>query len=392
MTDFRQRFLTALNHEEPDRVPVMGLVLDQATVNQVLGKTPTDFVGMLRKPVLGRAMRGLLNQGWFWNRMMRENTAAALESAVRLGFDANWVIYFRMRLEPDAKSPLGLAFHDVWGRLWEMGSDGRGNMTMNYSRPLCETEAQWEAWVERKRPLFDQIVERAAVFHRGLAETYGDRILPIGYAAPGIFENSWQPMGFVAFTKLIYQKPAFVERIVAFQTDFYLRYLESVLRSGVEVVLGGDDLGQKTGPLMRPELIERFFGESYRKVADLVHRAGKKLIWHSCGNIYPFLDKFVDWGFDGLLTLEPTAGMDLARVREQVGHKLVLVGNLDVSRLLVEGSHEEIEDAVKSAIRAAGRGGGYVLSASHSHPFVDAQRLEWMVDAAHRWGKYPLAI
>ncbi|MBI4517947.1 MAG: hypothetical protein HY699_19250 [Deltaproteobacteria bacterium] len=391
MTDFKRRFLTALNHEEPDRVPVMGLILDTATINQVLGKKPTDVVSLMKKPVWRSVLKRLMNTGWYWNRMLYRNIAGALESAVRLGFDANWTIYYQMELNPDP-SPLGLAFHDVWGRVWEMGSDGKGNMIVNYTRPLCPTERDWETWVERKRPVFERIIADATACHKKLDEAYADRILAIGYAAPGIFENSWQPMGFVNFTTLVYQKPEFVKRMIAFHTDFYLRYLEGVMQSGAEVVRGGDDLGQKTGPLMRPELIEKFYGESYRRIADLVHRHKKKLLWHSCGNIYRFLDKFVEWGFDGLLTMEPTAGMDLAKVREQVGHKLALVGNLDVSHLLVKGTREEVEGAVKQAIRAAARGGGYILSAAHAHPFVDATRLEWMVDAAHRWGKYPISI
>ena len=63
------------------------------------------------------------------------------------------------------------------------------------------------------------------------------------------------------------------------------------MQSGVEVVLAGDDLGHKTGPLMRPQLVEELFGESYRRVSDLVHRSGKKLVFHSCGRIYEFLDQ-----------------------------------------------------------------------------------------------------
>ena len=229
-------------------------------------------------------------------------------------------------------------------------------------------------------------------FHKKLVAEYGDRIVPIGYAGPGIFENSWQPIGFVNFTRFVYEKPEFVKRVIDFHSDFYLRYLEGVMQSSGEIVLGGDDLGQKTGPLMRPALIEKLYGESYRRVADLVHGQGKKLIFHSCGNIDPLLDYFVDWGFDGLITLEPTAGMDLGRVREQVGHKLVLIGNLDVSHLLVSGTREEVEEAVKNAIRAAAPGGGYLLSAAHSHPFVDPTRLRWMVEAAHRYGGYPIRV
>jgi len=79
-------------------------------------------------------------------------------------------------------------------------------------------------------------------------------------------------------------------------------------------------------------------------------------------------------------------------VREQVGHDLVLIGNLDVSRLLVNGTRAEVEEAVKRAIRDAARGGGYVLSAAHSHPFVDPERLRWMVEAAHEHGRYPIRL
>jgi uroporphyrinogen-III decarboxylase len=388
--DFKERMLTAMNHEEPDRVPVMGLIMDPATVNQILGKQPADLVGLLKQPEHRDAIADLLNDDAFWNRTYFSNFAGALESAIKLDFDANWTIYAFMQLVEDPSSDLGLVWNDAFGRVWEMGSDDKGNMLINYSRGLCQTEEQWEAWVERRAPLFDQVIANATVFHKQLVDVYGDRILPLGYAGPGIFENSWQPMGFVNFTRFVYEKPEFVRRVVEFMTDFYLRYLEGVMQSGVEIVLGGDDLGQKTGPLMRPAVIEKLYGESYRRISDLVHRRNKKFIFHSCGQIYPFLDKFVDWGFDGIITMEPTAGMELAKVREQVGHKLVLIGNLDVSHLLVRGSQQEVEDAVKKALRDAAVGGGYILSAAHSHPFVDPQRLEWMVDATHRFGRYPI--
>jgi len=79
------------------------------------------------------------------------------------------------------------------------------------------------------------------------------------------------------------------------------------------------------------------------------------------------LNKFVEWGFDGIITMEPTAGMDLGKVREQVGHKLVLIGNLDVSYLVVKGTQQEVEDAVKKAIRDAARGGG---TSSRRHTLI----------------------
>ncbi len=388
--DFRERILTAMEHEEPDRVPVMGLIMDPATVDRILGRRPADLVGMLQNPDLAEGIVSTINTNEAWNSFYYGNTAGALESAMTLGFDANWTIYAQMKLHRDPQSALGYAYYDPFGRAWELSRAGDGSTAVNYSRALCPTEEQWEAWVQRNAALFDTMVDNTAAFHKRLVEEYGDRILPAGYAAPGIFENSWQPIGFVNFTRFIYEKPDFVRRVIRFHTDLYLRTMEAVMRSGVEVVLGGDDLGHKTGPMLRPELIEELLGESYRRVSELVHRSNRKLIWHSCGNVYKLLDMFIDWGFDGIITMEPTAGMELGRVREMVGHRLVLVGNLDVSYLLVKGTREEVEEAVQRAIRDAAAGGGYILSACHSHPYVDGTRLGWMVEAAHKHGKYPI--
>ena len=117
--DFKERILTAMNHEEPDRVPVMGLIMDPATVNQILEKKPADFVGMLQKPVLKGFTKRLLNNNWFWNRFYYGNTAGALEGAIKLGFDANWTIYSLMELNIDPQSSLGVSWHDTFGRTWD---------------------------------------------------------------------------------------------------------------------------------------------------------------------------------------------------------------------------------------------------------------------------------
>ncbi len=388
--DFKQRIMTAMNHEEPDRVPVMGLIMDPSTVNQILEKEPVDFVSMIRNPESRDSIKSLMNDDSFWNNTYFSNFADAMTSALKLGYDANWTIYSFMQLEEDDQSPLGLVWHDLFGRLWEMNSDHKGNMMLNYSRALCPTEEAWETWIEKKSLQFDNVIGYVRDFHKRLADEYGNRIMPIGYAAPGIFENSWQPIGFVEFTKFIFQKPEFVKRVISFHTDYYLRYLEAVMDSGVEVVLGGDDLAQKTGPMLRPEMIEDLLGESYRRIVEAVHERNRKFVFHSCGNIYPLLDKFVEWGFDGIITMEPTAGVELGKVREQVGHKLVLIGNLDVSYLLVRGTQDEVEAAVKKAVKDAAPGGGYILSAAHSHPYVDPLRLQWMVQAAHKYGWYPV--
>jgi len=388
--DFKQRILSAVNHEEPDRVPILGLIAEPATSNKILGRPPADMASMVMNPEMKGMIKDIINSGW--KDLVYGNFSDALEAAVKMGFDANWMTYTSMEVIGNAEVEQGMHMHDITGRVWEMIGKEDGNIVMNYINGLCPTEEKWYAWAEEKGPFIDGFAKDAADFYTKLEDNYADWLLPIGYTSMSIFESSWQCMGFVNFIKCVYQKPDFIKDVIAFYTEFYLKYLEAIMQCDGDLVIGGDDLGQKTGPIMRPDLIEKLLGESYRRVSELIHRHNKKLIWHSCGNIYAFLDKFVEWGFDGVFTLEPTAGMELGKVREQVGHKLVLVGNLDVSYLLVKGTREEVESAVKQSIKDAARGGGYILSASHSHTSVDPTRLEWMIEAAHKYGKYPIAV
>lgn len=390
--DFKERFLTAINHKEADRVPIMGLIVDAATACKVLGKEPGSILDLLQAEGEKDELAAMLNSPEVWNQTYLDIVSDNLESAATLGYDANWVVYTLLQLHKDPGTKLGWVFHDPYGRIWEIGEDNNGNSIINYSGGLCGSKEKWEDKMEENRDLLAALPSYARTFHCDLLARFGDRIYPVAYAAPGIFENCWQPIGFVEFTSLLYQDPDFARRVIAFHTEHYLKHLDAVLDTGMEVVLGGDDLGQKTGPMLRPSMIEEFFGDSYRRVAARVHERGAKLIWHSCGNIYALLDMFVDWGFDGIITMEPTAEMDVGRVREQVGHKLALIGNLDVSYLLVKGSKVEIEEAVKKAITGAAEGGGYVLSAAHSHSLIDPQRLQWMIDAGKRYGEYPLDL
>lgn len=390
--DFKERLLTTMEHQEPDRVPVMGLIMDPTTVNLILNKKPTNIIPQLQKPLLRNVIKGIMNNDRFFYKFYYNNTRNAMEAALKLDFDANWTIYSQMKLKKDDKSDLGMVWLDLAGRVWELSTDHTGNMMAGYTRGLLPDKEKWIKWVLENEDSYMKFLKYAEKFHQDLVKEYSNKIYPIGYAGSGPFENSWQPIGFTNFAKYIRKKPRFIREIIQFYTDFYIKYIDAICKSGPKVIMGGDDIGHKTGPLMNPEKFDELYGESYKRITDFVHKKNKKIIWHTCGNIYDFLEYLIEWGFDGIITMEPTAGMDLGKVREKVGHRLVLVGNLDVSYLLVNGTKQEIEHAVKKAIKDAAQGGGYILSACHSHPKVDPIRLKWMVEFAHKYGQYPIEI
>lgn len=374
-----------MNHQEPDRVPVMGLMVNPSLVDKILNRETLNFVKLLKKPIIKHIIKFLVNREGFMNKQLAKNFGNCLQAAIKLGFDANWIMYQSMKMGKDY-------WYDINGRIWDITRYADGVLTSNYINGRLKTKRDWRDWIEENENWFQRNLKYLENFHKTLFERYKDKIFPITHIAPGPWENCWQPIGFERFTKYIYQDKAFLKEVVDFQTDYYLKMVEAVLRAGAELIAGCDDLGHKTGLLLRPKLIDELYGDCYRQVSEMVHSQNKKILWHSCGRIYKLLDYFIKWGFDGAITLEPTAGMDLGKVREQVGHDLVLVGNLDVSYLLVRGSKKEIEDEVKNCIRKAARGGGYILAPCHSHGHIDPTRLKWMIEAAHEFGQYPINV
>jgi len=77
-------------------------------------------------------------------------------------------------------------------------------------------------------------------------------------------------------------------------------------------------------------------------------------------------------------------------VKKKVGDKLCLSGNIDTKYILVDASKTEVEHAVKDAISAMGHGGGFLISPANFHPAMSPKRLKWMIDAANKFGVYPL--
>ncbi|MFX1297751.1 MAG: uroporphyrinogen decarboxylase family protein [Promethearchaeota archaeon] len=381
-----------MNHEEPDRVPTMSLFYEPAILSQFEGKKNVNYFNYLKNPIIRPIAKRIMNWNWIWNRGFFGIVKKLQGINIELGFDASWVTYGLYKLKKDKEFPFGLAWHDTFGRLFECQVDQFGNPSPYYVRGYCNTEEKWDAWLTEKAHLFKKRLKFTAKVHERFVKEFGKKIFIMGFSAPGIFENCWQPIGFVEFIKYMYEKPRFIEKVIEFHVEYFMKQLEAVSKACSDVIVMSDDLGHKTGPLMNPARIEQYFGPAYQEVTKFIHKQNKKLILHSCGNLYKLLDKFVKWGFDGLLTLEPTASMNLGKVRKIVGHNLVLVGNIDVSYLLVRGTRKEIEDSVKKAIRDAAPGGGYILSPAHDHEGIDPTRIKWVIEAAHEFGQYPIQI
>jgi uroporphyrinogen decarboxylase len=133
-----------------------------------------------------------------------------------------------------------------------------------------------------------------------------------------------------------------------------------------DAVMWADDFGYKTGPLIGPAMFRDLFLEANKERARNVKgKFGKKILKHCCGNVNLLLDFFLDIGFDAYQSIQPTAGMDICRLKKDYGDKITLWGGVAVEHL-VGGTPEEVRTDVRRAMACAKPGGRFILGASHS--------------------------
>ncbi len=384
-----ERMIAALNLGQPDRVPVFSCTEEQNQIYEILGgESGAVPLSLIQEGFIGTLVKlavPLVNaSGWF-NRQIEKFMSKKVEADVAMGYDCSWLMYsaiFNLRGNRQAT--------DIYGRLYDLVADLDGNMdTPMYREGLLTTPERWEAW---SHPDPDKLHKTIYRVFADLQQRYGGRIYLMGSLCWGIWENVSQVMGLPGFAVTLRRDPDFVRRMVKYYERLYLAAGHAAADAGMPGFVYSDDMGYKSGPQTSPRVMEEFFGPSLRRIADEAHKRGLKIIIHSCGNIYQLLDLFVDWGFDGVHSLEPTAGIDLAEVKRRVGDKMCIFGNLDIAHVLSHGTRQEVEEAVKYALRVAAQDGGFVMAMTNSHNGVKVENSRWMIEFTHRYGTYPLAL
>ncbi|MHA1342723.1 MAG: uroporphyrinogen decarboxylase family protein [Promethearchaeota archaeon] len=388
----RERILSAINLEEPDRVPCHTILIDANNVDIILGKPQiTDFDTL-------EQIKSENPDNWIEiiNNLVEsvETTvfSRCVEAAAEIGLDGMQIGIIPLEFIDDSDDERNL-MKDIFGRIWE-ARDNNGNFNPYYLYGTTNSIKKWNEVKENiEGPMTKKYVKIVKKFYRRINRKHRDKIFVlVTNDLAGVFESASQGMGLTYYFKMLLKNPKFIKEVHDVIAEFTKACYMSYMDAGAEVFIESGDLAYKTRPMMSPKKFYEVLLPAYKKITDAVHERGGKIVLHTDGHITPLLDFIVDCGFDGLHSLEPTAGVDLALVKKKVGNKLCLMGNIDVAHVLVEGTKKEVYDAVKYAIKTAGNGGGFIVSAANMHPGVKVQNLRWMVDATRKYGKYPLNI
>jgi uroporphyrinogen decarboxylase len=165
-----------------------------------------------------------------------------------------------------------------------------------------------------------------------------------------------------------------------------------MIEAGVDAVCICEDLGFKTGTFASPKIYRKHLFPYMAELVDCSKQQGVPVFLHSDGNVNEILDDLVGLGIDVLHPLERKSKMDIGMIRKRYGNRICLAGNIDASDTLPNGPPERIEREVRETIDIAGRDGAFILASdSDYHDGIPPVNFIVMIEAAKKYGKYPIA-
>jgi hypothetical protein len=209
----------------------------------------------------------------------------------------------------------------------------------------------WEALVERYR-------QSGSVLRVGAGAGY----------LPGVYGGPRALMGLERLSLAYYDDPQLIKDINAFTVEFLLETLGRCFSDvQVDMVVIGEDMAGRNGPLLSPALFREFCAPYLRRLTSFCHDHGVVSVWvDSDGDIRRLIPLWIEAGIDGVMPCDVVLGqVDVVELR-QAYPRLLLAGGID-KRVLEKGhTREEIDAELEHKVRPLVRQGGYFPGPDHA--------------------------
>jgi uroporphyrinogen decarboxylase len=181
------------------------------------------------------------------------------------------------------------------------------------------------------------------------------------------------------------------EKLVSAWLENLHRFVDAV-GNRVQIVQICDDFGTQQAPFLSVKMFRERLLPFYRRGLHWIHQhTDMKVMLHSDGAIYPMLPSLIEMGVDILNPVQTSAnGMDAARLKAEFGDRIAFWGgSLDCQKTLPFGSPREVVHEVAEHLRIFKPGGGYVFAPVHNiQAGVPPENIVAMFDTARAEGAY----
>ena len=378
----RERVRLALNHQEPDRIPID---LGATIISSIAKTTYVQLKQQLGLPLEEITMLDYVQQLPYVSEDLMQ----------RFGVD------FRLVQLP-AATTAGVdifeegnyyAFTDRWGSKLHMPKEN-GFYFDWVDFPIKEPTLAALDQYRWPRPDSDETNARLGAVAKWLYENTDYALVGSAVIGGGIFEQPARVMGLQNFLMALLTAPQFADRLMEQITDIYIescsRYLDHVGQY-LQVFTFWDDVTGQNGWLIRPELYRKMIKPKQKRLVEAIKKkTDAKLFFHCCGAARGLIPDLIELGFDILNPVQVSArGMDTKELKAEFGKDITFWGGIDTQRVLPFGKPQDVADEVKRRIDDLAPGGGFVLAAVHNiQALVPPENIVTMFDTALAYGKY----
>ncbi len=216
-----------------------------------------------------------------------------------------------------------------------------------------------------------------------------------------ILGGDWSPfwhdaLDLLTFEKLsymMYDSPEFVDALLKHLVDYYFevsRRIFDAAADAIDIYFIGNDFGGQIGPLISEQSFRRFFAPHLKRLIDLGHDYGLKVLLHCCGGFEPLIPSMIEIGLDGLQALQPTCrGMEPENLKVKYNRQIVMMGSID-TQLLIEGTPEKTIAETRRVLEIMMPGSGYIASPSHDYllPETPVENVIPLYETVREYGVY----
>ena len=204
----------------------------------------------------------------------------------------------------------------------------------------------------------------------------------------GILENVMWLLGYQGISYLLYDDQEFVRAMFAEVATRIITYFDNLASFDVVGALAlGDDMGFRTQTLLSPEVYRRYVFPWHKRLVETVHRHGKPIILHSCGNLNEIMEDIIDCGWDAKHSFED-AIEPVWQAKEKYGQRIALLGGFDMDKIS-RMSEAEVRAHTRFLMEKCAPGGGWALGTGNSVAnYVPVQNFLAMLEEGYLVGSY----
>ena len=389
----RERVQAALNHREPDRVPVDLGGHRSSGISAIALHRMREYLGLAQRPVRVYDMvqqlaiidedildmfgvdtiemgRGFLLDDDDWKPwVLPDGTDCEIPYYINVEKKGgDWLVHDDNGNELGIMKKGSLYFEQTEFPLMKRGieNDDFSDLREMMERNVWSVMAHPGAHFDLDENGLKELEARASALR---AST--ERVI-IGLFGGNMFEL---PQMLYRMDHYLLATEMYREKTFRLSEELYKIHLEnlekwlSAVGPYIDVVMFGDDLGGQHGPLISPDTYRELYKPFHRRLWQRAKElADVKVQLHCCGSIYDFMDDLIDAGLDAVNPVQISGrGMDPQQLKHEFGGRITFWGGgCDTQRILPTGTPAEVRDHVQEMTEIFGPGGGFVFQQVHN--------------------------